>query len=125
MHISFDVQYLDSEASPWGFVTIKNYMYHLALVEDETKGLTVPANIQILYVAGKSTGLDACKATDGFNVFGGIGELVVGSDKSEQLAVFGIDGRMVSRESVEAGVEKHITLPAGVYIVKGMKVVVR
>ena len=125
MHISFDVQYLDSEASPWGFVTIKNYMYHLALVEDETKGFTVPANIQILYVAGKSTGLDACKATDGFNVFGGIGELVVGSDKSEQLAVFGIDGRMVSRESVEAGVEKHITLPAGVYIVKGMKVVVR
>ena len=125
MCISIDCKYVDSDAMPWGLVTMENYTYRLVLVEDESKALSVLANIQFLYVAGKSTGMDSREATVGFGAFGGIGELVVRSDKSEQFTIFGIDGRMICHESVVPSVKKRISLPAGVYIVKGVKVVVR
>lgn len=94
-----------SNLSPFGWVSMDSYMYHLVLVEYESKALSVSANIHFLYVADKTAGLDNHEATAGFTALGGIGELVVCSDMFEQFAVFSIDIRMVCRESVVSGVE--------------------
>lgn len=109
---SNNFKYVDSNLSPFGLVSIDSNMYHLVLVEDESKALSVPTNIHFLYVADKTAGLDSHEATAGFTALGGIGELVVCSDMFEQFAVFSIDIRMVCRESVTPGVKKRISLPA-------------
>ena len=111
--------------NPFGLVSMDSYMFNSVLLEDESKALSVSANIQFLHVADKIAGLDSHEATAGFTAFGGIGGFVVCSDKYEQFAVFSIYGRMISCESVASGVEKRIFLSASVYVMKVVKLVVR
>ena len=62
-------------------------------------------------------------ATDGVIVRGGNRTLMVTSDHSQTVNVVSVDGR-VSVYNVKAGTT-HISVPAGVYIVNGKKVLVR
>jgi hypothetical protein len=43
--------------------------------------------------------------------------------EEQEVAVYGVDGRLVCKQNVKAGTTR-IQLPAGVYIVNGEKVVV-
>ena len=108
-----EMSYIDNNLSPFMYVNMKNYMYNLVLVEDENRGYRVPANLQFVYVAGKPVGI------------GGEGKIIIRADKAETVAIYGIDGRLVHRVSTEAGDTKRVSVPAGIYIVKGAKVVVR
>ena len=56
---------------------------------------------------------------------GGIGEIAILSDSVRSLQVYTIAGSKVASVNVDAGVEKRITVAAGLYIVNGKKVVVR
>lgn len=115
----------DSDTSPLQLVDMDNYYYWLLLVGDEERGYKVPANMQFLYVAGKPTAIDNIETANGYSITGGEGEILVRSDKKEALAVYGIDGRQVAQVAVEAGATKSVSVPAGIYVVKGKKVVVR
>lgn len=58
-------------------------------------------------------------------VKGGVGELLVTSPVAETLNVYSIDGRAVAKVAVEAGETISISVAPGIYIVKGIKVVVK
>ena len=120
-----EMSYIDNNLSPFMYVNMKNYMYNLVLVEDENRGYRVPANLQFVYVAGKPVGIDHVETTGGKAITGGEGEIIIRADKAETVAIYGIDGRLVHRVSTEAGDTKRVSVPAGIYIVKGAKVVVR
>lgn len=125
MSIDITTEYMDSRESPMQLVGMDDYMRVIPRVDDERYGVRVPANIQWLYVAGKPVGIDNVEQTAGLAVAGGEGELLVRSDRAERISVFAIDGRTVSQVSVQPGVESRVSLPAGMYIVKGVKVLVR
>lgn len=115
----------DADTSPWQLVDMDNYYYWLLLVGDEERGYRVPANMQFLYVAGKPTAVDNIQTASGYSITGGEGEILVRADKKETLAIYGIDGQQVAQVTVDAGTAKSVSVPAGIYVVKGKKVVVR
>jgi hypothetical protein len=69
---------------------------------------------------GETTGIDKNLAT--FAVKGG-GCITVTSLETQNIAVYSVDGRLVRKVSVGEGTTR-ITVPAGLYIVNGMKVLV-
>ncbi len=69
---------------------------------------------------GETTGIDKNLAT--FAVKGG-GCITVTSLETQDIAVYSVDGRLVRKVSVGEGTTR-ITVPAGLYIVNGMKVLV-
>ena len=115
----------DADTSPWQMVDMDNYYYWLLLVGDEERGYRVPANMQFLYVAGKTTAVDNIQTASGYSITGGEGEILVRADKKETLAIYSIDGQQVAQVTVDAGTTKSVSVPAGIYVVKGKKVVVR
>ncbi len=120
-----DIRMKDSDESPWALIQMKNYYYWLLLVDDETQGFRNGANYPVVYVAGKPTAVDNIEASNGFAIIGGKGYVTIRTDKTEILTVYSVDGRTVAQVTVEAGSEKSISLPAGIYVVKGKKAVVR
>lgn len=56
---------------------------------------------------------------------GGKGEIIVVSPASETLNVYSIDGRVVATVAAEADEPVAVSVAAGIYIVKGIKVVVK
>ncbi len=86
----------------------------------------ISGNTQFVYIAGKTpTDITGVAAEESVCVRGGIGEIVILSDSVRSLQVYTIAGSKVASVNVDAGVEKRITVAAGLYIVNGKKVVVR
>lgn len=110
---------------PLQYVEMDDYMRFIPIVGDETIGVNCPANIQWLYVTGKTVGIDHAEQAAGMAVAGGKGEIVICSSRAERIGIFALDGRQVAQAAVQAGAEIRVALPAGLYIVKGTKVVVR
>lgn len=125
MLCSLNMSYMDSDDSPFRFVSMDNYMYKLELADGSGRYFQVPANMQFLYVAGKTVGIDNAETGHGMTVRSGEGEIVILADKTERVAIYGIDGRQVRNVIAQAGVALHVSVPSGIYIVKGTKVAVR
>ena len=125
MQCSLNMSYMDSDDSPLTFVSMDNYMYKLELADGSGRYFQVPANMQFVYVAGKTVGIDNVEAGHGVTVRSGEGEIVILADKTERVAIYGIDGRRVQDVVAQAGVALHVSVPSGIYIVKGTKVAVR
>ncbi len=119
------VYFEDSDNSALNFIDMENPNYYLLLVSDETRGYRISANMQFLYVAGKPTAIDNPAVTSGLTITGADGEIVVSSDKKENLSIYSVDGRQVAQVTVDAGATKSVSVPAGIYVVKGKKIVVR
>lgn len=125
MLCSLSMSYMDSDDSPFKFVSMDNYMYKLELADGSGRYLQVPANIQFVYVAGKTVGINNVEAGHGVTVRSGEGEVIILADKTERIAIYGVDGRKVKDVVAQGGVALHVSVPSGIYIVKGTKVVVR
>lgn len=92
---------------------------------DDAKVFVLTPNLRVVYVGGEPTGVNAVEAEGGLTVNGGKGELLVKLESGEPLAVYAVDGSKVAVVKPVAGGVQHIALRAGVYVVKGRKVVVR
>ncbi|MCI5876774.1 MAG: C10 family peptidase [Prevotella sp.] len=125
MQCSLSMSYMDSDDSPVRFVSMANYMYKLELADGSGRYFQVPANMQFVYVAGKTVGIDNVEAGHGVTVRSGEGEVIILADKTEGIAIYGVDGRKVKDVVAQAGIALHVSVPSGIYIVKGIKVLVR
>lgn len=125
MQCSLSMSYMDSDDSPFRFVSMANYMYKLELADGSGRYFQVPANMQFVYVAGKTVGIDNVEAGHGVTVRSGEGEVIILADKTEGIAIYGVDGRKVKDVVAQAGIALHVSVPSGIYIVKGIKVLVR
>lgn len=76
-----------------------------------------------LKVSGEALGLTDGATVTAMKVISGKGQIVVLSDKTEEIAVYAMTGAEVLRTQIVEG-SNTIDLPAGIYIVNGIKAIV-
>lgn len=79
---------------------------------------------QFVYVAGTPSGISSI-TTSGTSVRGGNGEILISSDKTQTMSVYSLSGQMVKQANVKAGENIAVSVPAGLYIVNGKKIIVK
>ena len=81
---------------------------------------------QVLYVAGDTpSAIEEVGTASVCPAYGGVGELVLVGNSTDNVPVYGVDGRKVVDVPVAAGSEVRVPLKAGVYVVSGRKVLVK
>ena len=81
-------------------------------------------NQSLLYLDPTSTGINSGVDTYN-NIIGGEGVIYITSDKAARLNVVNLGGQTVRTVSVEAGQTATVSVAPGIYVVDGVKVVVR
>lgn len=79
---------------------------------------------QFVYVAGTPSGISSI-TTSGTSVHGGNGEILISSDKAQTMSIYSLSGQMVKQANVKAGENIAVSVPAGLYIVNGKKIIVK
>lgn len=79
---------------------------------------------QFVYVAGTPSGISSI-TTSGTSVSGGNGEILISSDKAQTMGIYSLSGQMVKQANVKAGENIAVSVPAGLYIVNGKKIIVK
>ena len=79
---------------------------------------------QFVYVTGVPSGISSI-TTSGTSVSGGNGEILISSDKTQTMSVYSLSGQMVKLANVKAGENIAVSVPAGLYIVNGKKIIVK
>lgn len=79
---------------------------------------------QFVYVAGTPSSISSI-TTSGTSVHGGNGEILISSDKTQTMSVYSLSGQMVKQANVKAGENIAVSVPAGLYIVNGKKIIVK
>lgn len=79
---------------------------------------------QFVYVAGAPSDISSI-TTSGTSVSGGNGEILISSDKTQTMSVYSLSGQMVKQANVKAGENIAVSVPAGLYIVNGKKIIVK
>ena len=77
----------------------------------------------VVYVAGQPSGISTISLNKG--IYGGNGEIIISSDRSQTVKVFNLSGQKVTSVAVQAGERQVIPVPSGIYIVNGIKVIVK
>ena len=102
--------------------------WKLYILDPDMKGYSYrmnPAQL-FVYVAGDTpSAIQQIGTTEQCRFYGDQGELVVVADRTGVVPVYGVDGRKVCEVNAVGGSTVRVPLKAGVYIVKGHKVVVR
>lgn len=79
----------------------------------------------IFYIAGAPVGVHHIQVKDnGLTVQGGHGCMMLMSEKPRQVGIYNLQGQCVKYVAVEAGQQQNISLPSGIYVVEGKKVIV-
>lgn len=81
-----------------------------------------PFNL-VVYVAGQPSGISTISLNKG--IYGGHGEIIISSDRSQTVKIFNLSGQKVTSVAVQAGERQVIPVPSGIYIVNGIKVIVK
>ena len=81
-----------------------------------------PFNL-VVYVAGQPSGISTISLNKG--IYGGNGEIIISSDRSQTVKIFNLSGQKVTSVAVQAGERQVIPVPSGIYIVNGIKVIVK
>lgn len=79
---------------------------------------------QFVYVTGVPSGISSI-TTSGTSVRGGNGEILISSDKAQTMGIYSLSGQMVKQVNVKAGENVAVSVPAGLYIVNGKKIIVK
>lgn len=79
----------------------------------------------IFYIAGAPVGVHHIHASgNSLTVQGGHGCMVLMSEMPRQVGIYNLQGQCVKHVAVEAGQQQNISLPSGIYVVEGKKVIV-
>ena len=81
-----------------------------------------PFNL-IVYVTDQTLGISDISLNKG--IYGGNGEIIISSDRSQIIKIFNLSGQKVTSVAVRAGERLTIPVPSGIYIVNGVKVIVK
>ena len=79
----------------------------------------------IFYIAGAPVGVHHIQASgNSLTVQGGHGCMVLMSEMPRKVGIYNLQGQCVKYVAVEAGQQQNISLPSGIYVVEGKKVIV-
>ena len=79
----------------------------------------------MFYIAGAPVGVHHIQVKDnGLTVQGGHGCMVLMSEMPRKVGIYNLQGQCVKHVAVEAGQQQNISLPSGIYVVEGKKVIV-
>lgn len=79
----------------------------------------------IFYIAGTPVGVHHIHASgNSLTVQGGHGCMMLMSEMPRQVGIYNLQGQCVKHVAVEAGQQQNISLPSGIYVVEGKKVIV-
>lgn len=79
----------------------------------------------IFYIAGAPVGVHHILASgNSLTVQGGHGCMMLMSEMPRQVGVYNLQGQCIKYVAVEAGQQQNISLPSGIYVVEGKKVIV-
>lgn len=77
------------------------------------------------YIAGATVGVHHIQASgNNLTVQGGHGCMVLMSEMPRQVGIYNLQGQCIKYVAVEAGQQQNISLPSGIYVVEGKKVIV-
>lgn len=79
----------------------------------------------IFYIAGAPVGVHHIQVSgNSLTVQGGPGCMVLMSEMPRKVGIYNLQGQCVKHVAVEAGQQQDISLPSGIYVVEGKKVIV-
>lgn len=79
----------------------------------------------MFYIAGAPVGVHHIQVKDnGLTVQGGHGCMMLMSEMPRKVGIYNLQGQCVKYVAVEAGQQQNISLPSGIYVVEGKKVIV-
>lgn len=79
----------------------------------------------MFYIAGAPVGVHHIQVKDnGLTVQGGHGCMMLMSEMPRQVGIYNLQGQCIKYVAVEAGQQQNISLPSGIYVVEGKKVIV-
>ncbi len=79
----------------------------------------------MFYIAGAPVGVQHIQVKDnGLTVQGGHGCMMLMSEMPRKVGIYNLQGQCVKHVAVEAGQQQNISLPSGIYVVEGKKVIV-
>lgn len=79
----------------------------------------------IFYIAGAPVGVHHIQTSgNSLTVQGGHGCMVLMSEMPRKVGIYNLQGQCVKYIAVEAGQQQNISLPSGIYVVEGKKVIV-
>lgn len=79
----------------------------------------------MFYIAGAPVGVHHIQVKDnGLTVQGGHGCMMLMSEMPRRVGIYNLQGQCIKHVAVEAGQQQNISLPSGIYVVEGKKVIV-
>lgn len=79
----------------------------------------------MFYIAGAPVGVHHIQVKDnGLTVQGGHGCMMLMSEMPRKVGIYNLQGQCIKHVAVEAGQQQNISLPSGIYVVEGKKVIV-
>lgn len=79
----------------------------------------------IFYIAGNPVGVHHIQTSgNSLTVQGGHGCMMLMSEMPRQVGIYNLQGQCIQYVAVEAGQQQDISLPSGIYVVEGKKVIV-
>lgn len=96
----------------------------LYIVDENNSYFNLIQAAQFVYVAGTPSGISSI-TTSGTSVRGGNGEILISSGKAQTMGIYSLSGQMVKQVNVKAGENIAVSVPAGLYIVNGKKIIVK
>lgn len=79
----------------------------------------------IFYIAGAPVGVHHIQVSgNSLTVQGGHGCMMLMSEMPRQVGIYNLQGQCIKHVAVEAGQQQNISLPSGIYVVEGKKVIV-
>lgn len=79
----------------------------------------------IFYIAGNPVGVHHIQVSgNSLTVQGGHGCMMLMSEMPRQVGIYNLQGQCIQYVAVEAGQQQNISLPSGIYVVEGKKVIV-
>ena len=102
--------------------TIPNYRIYAST---DSGYKNIKGNALIAYVTGVPSSLSSVKIDAGTYVRGEKGAVVIKTDADKRVGVYHVGGQKTAEVRLTAGQEQTVALRPGIYIVEGIKVVVR
>lgn len=117
---SESTEIMDLDVSEIEIPEVKYY-----IVDNSNRYWVQRGSTLIFYIAGAPVGVHHIQVKDnGLTVQGGHGCMMLMSEMPRQVGIYNLQGQCIKHVAVEAGQQQNISLPSGIYVVEGKKVIV-
>lgn len=117
---SESTEIMDLDVSEIEIPEVKYY-----IVDNSNRYWVQRGSTLIFYIAGAPVGVHHIQVSgNSLTVQGGPGCVALMSEMPRQVGIYNLQGQCIKYVAVEAGQQQNISLPSGIYVVEGKKVIV-